>query len=123
MKKRVVFVVAIAVVLSVVADLWAEGPGEIVGWGSEIYGHFNELPTGNDFVRTSAGFAHGLALKTDGSIVGWGDNDVGEIDIPSGNDFVDIAAGWYHSLGLKSDGSIVAWGSEIYGHFNELPTG
>jgi alpha-tubulin suppressor-like RCC1 family protein len=69
----------------------------------------------NDFIAIAVGIDHGLALKADGSIVGWGSNDwgynwYGEATPPEGNDFVAIAAGGIHSLALKSDGSIVAWG-------------
>ena len=53
---------------------------------------------------------HSLALKSDGSLVGWGDNGYGQTNVPAGNDFVAIAAGDYHSLALKSDGSLVGWG-------------
>jgi len=54
---------------------------------------------------------HSLAVKSDGSIVVWGDDGLWQItDKPSGNDFVAITAGDYHSLALKSDGSIVGWG-------------
>jgi len=31
-------------------------------------------PAGNDFVAIAAGGAHSLALKSDGSVVGWGNN-------------------------------------------------
>ena len=71
------------------------------------------------FVAIAAGEAHSLGLKSDGSIVAWGDNDDGQCDVPSPNKgFVAIAAGDYHSLGLKSDGSIVAWGYNRYGQCN-----
>jgi formylglycine-generating enzyme required for sulfatase activity len=65
---------------------------------------------GNDFVAIAAGFSHNLALKSDGSIVGWGHNEFLKALPPDGNDFVAIAAGFSHSLALKSDGSIVGWG-------------
>ncbi len=62
---------------------------------------------------------HSLGLKSDGTIVAWGDNDYGQCDVPAPNaDFVAVAAGWWHSLGLKSDGTIVAWGLNGYGQCN-----
>ena len=64
------------------------------------------------FVAISAGWSHTLALKSDGRIVGWGDNRWGMADPPGGNGFVAIAAGTYFSLALKSDGSIVGFGRE-----------
>jgi hypothetical protein len=70
------------------------------------------VPTPNGpFSAIAAGFAHSLALKTDGSIVAWGDNTYGQCTLPSPNSgFVAIAAGGYHSVALKADGSVVAWG-------------
>jgi hypothetical protein len=50
-----------------------------------------------------------------GSIVAWGDNGCGRLNVPSPNTgFVAISAGG-HSLGLKADGSIVAWGWNTWG--------
>jgi alpha-tubulin suppressor-like RCC1 family protein len=66
-------------------------------------------------IRIAAGGEHCLALKADGSIVAWGENNFGECDVPSPNkDFTAIAAGYTHSLGLKKDGSIVAWGGNYH---------
>ena len=81
-----------------------------MAWGVR----YNEAPPGNDYVAIAAGGDHSLALKSDGSIVGWdrwGDSQA----TPPGNDYVAIAAGWYYSLALKADGSIVGWGSDEYG--------
>jgi hypothetical protein len=79
-------------------------------------------PEGKDFVAISAGPFHSLALKSDGSIVGWGDNWAGEATPPDGNDFVAIAAGGGgspvmvgFSLALKSNGSIIGWGDNHVG--------
>ena len=70
-------------------------------------------PSGNDFNAIAAGLQHSIALKTDGSIVGWGLNDYNQASPPDGNDFVAIAAGFEHSIALKRDGSIVCWGEII----------
>jgi hypothetical protein len=52
-----------------------------------------------------------MGLKSDGTIVCWGNNGYGQCTVPSPNeDFMTIAGGSLHSLGLKSDGSVVAWG-------------
>jgi len=61
------------------------------------------------------GECYSLALKSNGSIVGWGWGSYGEADPPRGNDFIAIAAGSDHSLALKSDGSIVGWGNNDRG--------
>jgi len=84
-----------------------------VGWGSDLYGR-TRSPDGNDFVAIAAGKMHSLALKSDGSIVGWGDKTWHrQARPPDGNDFVAIAAGKYHSLALRSNGSIVGWGDKL----------
>ena len=49
-------------------------------------------PDGNDFVAIAAGHSHSLAIKRDGSVVGWGDNGYGEATPPEGNDFIAISA-------------------------------
>ena len=84
-------------------------------------GLFSTALFGSQFTAISAGGYHSLALKSDGSIVGWGsnyDNDgqwCGQATPPAGNNFIAIAAGYVHSLALKSDGSIVGWGHNSYG--------
>ncbi len=98
---------------------------DIIGWGFNVNSQVIPPPVGNDFVAIDAGgvfyaitpFAHSLALKSDGSIVGWGANDYGQATPPDGNNFVAIAAGGVHSLALKSDGSIVGWGHNYRGSY------
>jgi hypothetical protein len=76
-----------------------------VGWG----------PEGDDYIAIATGNYHGLALKSDGSIVGWGRNSHGEIDIPSRNDYVGMDGGSAHSIAILSDGSLVGWGDNFAG--------
>jgi hypothetical protein len=104
-------------------------PASIVGWGYNNYGQATPpgggAGAGTDFIAIAAGGSweggHSLALKSDGSIVGWGSNRdwcgrwCGQANPPAGNGFVKIAAGMFHSLALKSDGSIVCWGGNYYG--------
>ena len=89
----------------------------IISWGAQA-----TPPAGNNFVAIAASYNHSLALKSDDSIVGWGDNWAGEATPPAGNDFVAIAAGGWgspatggYSLAMKSDGSIVGWGDNHFG--------
>ncbi|MGI6587526.1 MAG: RCC1 domain-containing protein [Peptococcia bacterium] len=66
--------------------------------------------------RLSAGLNHSLAIKSDDTVVAWGDNTYGQLNIPEGLSNVKvISAGYYHNLALKADGSVVAWGRDNYG--------
>jgi alpha-tubulin suppressor-like RCC1 family protein len=80
---------------------------EIVAWGYNGYGQCTVPSPNTGFTAIAAAYYHSLGLKTDGSIVAWG--NIGPVPSPN-TDFTAIAAGGYHSLGLKTDGSIVAWG-------------
>src|SRR5207249_12062467 len=72
-------------------------------------------------VAVSGGEAHSLALKSDGTVIGWGDNSQGQITIPSGlTNAAAIDAGRYHSLALRSNGTVVAWGGRSEEHTSEL---
>jgi hypothetical protein len=93
-------------------------PGELVGWGWNDNGQ-TTVPAGNDFVDVAAGADHGLAMKTDGSLVAWGRDTEGQVtNVPAGNDFAAIAAGDFHNLALKSDGSLISWGYNTFGQTN-----
>jgi hypothetical protein len=98
--------------------------GSIFGCGP--YGSIAPPDPNADFIAVVTGYQHHLALKSDGSIVAWGEGCCGEEVAPELNTgFVAIAAAgsnngsccepYGHSLALKSDGSIVAWGYNAYG--------
>ncbi|MEE8572611.1 MAG: FlgD immunoglobulin-like domain containing protein, partial [Gemmatimonadota bacterium] len=68
------------------------------------------------FVVVAGGSSHSQGLKSDGTIVAWGNNYAGQCNVPEPNaDFVAVAAGRSYNLGLKSDGTIVTWGCDIRG--------
>ena len=111
--KRLFFLTFLSLAFSCLSSsaVQAEQQGHIYGWGK------SKLPneTLTNISKIAAGRRHSLALKSDGSIVGWGGDDYGQATPPTGNDFIAIALGAGYSLALKSDGSIVGWGNNDYG--------
>jgi alpha-tubulin suppressor-like RCC1 family protein len=74
-------------------------------------------------VAISAGDAHSLALRSDGTVVGWGANEDGQIDVPDDlSNFIAISAGNAHSLALQSDGTVIGWGADWDGRI-DIPEG
>jgi alpha-tubulin suppressor-like RCC1 family protein len=126
--------------------------GSVVMWGMNLLdqGAEDYYRTGlvvvagqpiTNAVAVAAGGAHALALRTDGTVVGWGANGMGEAvgaanpgtaagQVKFGNEVlsnvVAFAAGpWYgqsFSLALKADAMIVAWGDNRFGQIS-LPAG
>jgi alpha-tubulin suppressor-like RCC1 family protein len=133
---------------------------EVYAWGSNAYGQlgipyiqdhpgtpFSSVPVSsmnaasafrNRFpVAIAHSQVHALALCSDGTVIGWGSDQVGRLgngtdsDIPgftelvstgvlSGKRIKSIAAGYSFGLALCTDGTIVSWGSNQYG---QLGTG
>ncbi len=64
--------------------------------------HFQQ----RSFSVVAAGAYHNLALKNDGTVVAWGDNDWGQSDVPAGLSGVTaVAAGYFHSLAVADASS------------------
>jgi hypothetical protein len=86
------------------------------------------LLPGLSYVEVSAGWAHAVARRSDGSVVAWGDNASGQCNVPAlppGLFYVEVAAGPAHTVARRSDGSVVAWGWNYNGQCNvpALPPG
>jgi len=69
-----------------------------------------------------------LATKTDGTLWGWGRNDVGQLGLgdtilrstptqmeSNGTMWRSVSSGPFHSAGIKTDGSLWAWGNGLDG--------
>ena len=81
------------------------------------------LPDLTNVVAIAAGSAHSLALRSDGTVVAWGDDGDGQANVPFGlNNVVAVAAGGFNSLALKNDGSVVTWGDNSAGQ-SSVPVG
>jgi hypothetical protein len=70
------------------------------------------VPTGLSGVTSvAAGREFSLAIKTDGSVIGWGYNADGRSTPPAElTGVIALSAGIYHTLALKSDGTVAGWG-------------
>ncbi|MEO8616908.1 MAG: putative Ig domain-containing protein [Luteolibacter sp.] len=107
-----------------------QGNGTVRAWGGlNFYGQ-RTVPAGlvnavaaaagGDFWLRDSSFS--LALKGDGTVIGWGCDTDGQIDVPAGlTGVVNIAAGRVHSIALKGDGTVVAWGQNSDGQASVPP--
>ncbi|MEV5574795.1 Ig-like domain repeat protein [Spirillospora sp. NPDC052269] len=91
------------------------------------------LPRGVSLVQESGGDAHTLGLTSDGRVLAWGRNDVGQLGdatstlrttpvftrMPEGVRITQVAAGGDHSLALTSDGRVLAWGRNTSGQLGD----
>jgi alpha-tubulin suppressor-like RCC1 family protein len=88
--------------------------GTVISWGHQ---RMPLIPSDTRFQSVAAGYYHNLALKQDGTVVAWGEDDSsGACAVPGGlSGVMSVAAGFGHSLALKEDGTVVAWGANYNG--------
>lgn len=131
----------------------------VLAWGSNVFGQLGDntlvsksvpvkvrLPEGVTITAVAAGGEFSLALKSDGTVLAWGNNSNGQLgnntlvsnplpdqvmtlneatidnklDTINISGIIAIAAGGSHALALKDDGTIYAWG---YNEFGQLGDG
>ncbi|MBF0450629.1 MAG: DUF5011 domain-containing protein [Candidatus Magnetomorum sp.] len=123
-----------------------QSDGSVWAWGNNAEGQlgigsdvaYKKLPAQitslSQITRISAGNAHSLARKSNGTVWAWGKNSDGQLGYFTGTAFsrtpqqvkasdgignliniVDVAAGLAHSLALKDDGTVMAWGNNADG--------
>ncbi|MFB9330894.1 S-layer homology domain-containing protein [Paenibacillus aurantiacus] len=102
--------------------------GTLSYWGY-TYQSVTVPPAGLTGVKAvTTGLTHVVALKTDGTVVAWGGEDYGVLNVPA--ELKDpatahvkaISAGDYHTLALREDGTVVAWGYNVYNQ-STVPNG
>lgn len=124
--------------------------GTLWAWGSNGSGKLGtgnsnwviptptQIGTDTNWLSVSDGWNHTIALKTDGTLWAWGNNEYGQLgdnttvnrsiptQIGTATNWQAIATGIYHSLAVKTDGTLWFWGSRsnIYGTStqNNIPT-
>lgn len=95
-----------------------------------------QVPKLSEIVSVASGDKHSLALKADGTVWAWGQNDFGQlgdstrcihepcsratpIQVPTLSHVMAIAAGGVHSIALKTDGTVWAWGRNLSGELGD----
>jgi alpha-tubulin suppressor-like RCC1 family protein len=122
--------------------------GTVWSWGNNINGRLGinntihqNVPTQvlglngigflTDVIDITAGVDHSMALKSDGTVWGWGSNNVGSlgdntttdrltpIQVLSLTNIIKIDAGWDYTLALKADGTVWSWGMGTSGELGD----
>lgn len=131
--------------------LVAKTDGTVVSWGLNSAGQLGKGTTGGaaqdapgpvnvltGIIAVAAGYDHSVALKNDGTVWTWGDNNDAQMGIGTStgtqptpaqvpgaaltSGVIAIAASTSHVMAVKSDGSLYAWGNNSAGKIGDNST-
>jgi alpha-tubulin suppressor-like RCC1 family protein len=118
-----------------VADAAAMDTSTTVLADQTVTANFAPLPFATS-ASLRAGGLHTFLIRSDGTVLGAGDNTAGELGRPVGDvrwpgpvagpagnglltGIVDLAVGTYHTVALRYDGSVWTWGSNRWGQLGD----
>jgi alpha-tubulin suppressor-like RCC1 family protein len=109
--------------------------GKIYCWGRNYFGGLGNNPTADspvpvqestaatDWANVSAGGGHTCAVKTNGTLSCWGNNESGQLgnnsfhsrgepvqESTAVKDWANVSAGYYHTCAVKTNGTLFCWG-------------
>ena len=121
--------------------------GSLWTWGYNPYGQLGDNTTvdksspvqtvagGTNWKQVACGYYHTSAIKTDGSLWTWGNNNYGQLGdntntaksspvqtISAGTNWKQIACGGYHTTAIKTDGTLWTWGYNSQGQLGDNTT-
>lgn len=123
--------------------------GTLWTWGDNYRGQLGDGTTtarsspdtvaggGTTWKAVSMGYRYSLAIKTDGTLWSWGQNDYGQLGngnttsrsspgsasaVSSTTGWKSISAGHIHAGAIKGDGSLLMWGANSYGGIGDGTT-
>ena len=117
-----------------VSDAAGTQTSDSITENSKNFSLFSAPPVEGQFIEIEGGYLHSLALRSDGTVWAWGNNDNGQLGDGTTTDkstavqviglsgITDIAGGYSHSLALKNDGTVWAWGNNDYGQLGDGTT-
>ncbi|WP_374550335.1 T9SS type A sorting domain-containing protein [Flavobacterium sp.] len=112
-------------------SMWSWGWNQYgqLGYGPFGFGSYakGQVGTSSDWDSVSANEDHSFAIKTDGTLWGWGYNNYGQlgngnyinqnlpVQIGTSNNWLKVSAGYYFGVAIKTDGTLWAWGrNDLY---------
>lgn len=106
------------------------GMQDVIGYS--LAGSSWSFSTRANWQTVSAGWEYTLAIKSDGTLWGWGNNDFGQlgngavsssaspVQVGTDSDWVSVDAGSYHALAIKSGRTLWAWGKNEFGQLGAI---
>ncbi|HEU5068807.1 MAG TPA: hypothetical protein VFV96_00145 [Verrucomicrobiae bacterium] len=106
------------------ANVVAWGAGTVVNPNNYNQAGQSLVPTGlTNATQLAGGWRHSLAVRNDGTLLGWGEDTLGQTDFPSTSNYLAVACGDLFSLALRTNGTVAATGDDnFYGEL-DVPAG